>query len=498
LQVLGMNVPSQESCTDLVDLVTYAVDMCHSIYCLLEMCPQAAQPLHSAALEVRVSGLYQGVLVPLSRSVDKFHKLGLIKQDLYNTMATSIKMARHCLVQSFRVLVYQCCLSPLLHDGGASSGVGSLSEDLLQMMTTALSDKTFLVDYNNKHPIREDLEMMNQAGADIDTTRKHYILDGLVASPTKKVKVGRREAVEPEPSKNKAKEEPRRPAGSESRVLAPVGVEIDSLISTVKDLLPYLGEGFVEQCLKYYDWKVDDVVNALLEGNLPPQLSSLDQSLGREPSATNIDQQPRSVYDEDEFDINSRDHVDASRVHRGKKNKGKSANAMLDDKAAISTMREKFSELGIVQDEMEVMVGEDVGHGYDDEYDDTYDDNPVGPDEVDEMTERRPFVLPRALGGGHIGKQVVIDDDEEEEEETVNRNEFVRNPEEVRAERERAWQHKMSRGRGGRAPPNRDVVGKAKGQGQEKNVLINRARKNANKGKQQRSGADRKQARGMF
>ena len=171
---------------------------------------------------------------------------------------------------------------------------------------------------------------------------------------------------------------------------------------------------------------------------------------------------------------------------------------MLNDKAAISTMREKFSELGIVQDEMEVMVGEDVGHGYDDEYDDTYDDNPVGPDEVDEMTERRPFVLPRALGGGHIGKQVVIDDDEEEEEETVNRNEFVRNPEEVRAERERAWQHKMSRGRGGRAPPNRDVVGKAKGQGQEKNVLINRARKNANKGKQQRSGADRKQARGMF
>ena len=87
--------------------------MCHSIYCLLEMCPQvpckifstnsdsnngpspqAAQPLHSVALEVRVSGLYQGVLVPLSRSVDKFHKLGLVQKELYNTMAASIKMAR--------------------------------------------------------------------------------------------------------------------------------------------------------------------------------------------------------------------------------------------------------------------------------------------------------------------------------------------------------------------------------------------------------------------
>jgi hypothetical protein len=44
----------------------------------------------------------------------------------------------------------------------------------------------------------------------------------------------------------------------------------------------------------------------------------------------------------------------------------------------------------------------------------------------------------------------------------------------------------------------RDVVGKPKGQGQDKQVLINRQRKNANKGKGHRIGADKKQAKGMF
>jgi hypothetical protein len=42
------------------------------------------------------------------------------------------------------------------------------------------------------------------------------------------------------------------------------------------------------------------------------------------------------------------------------------------------------------------------------------------------------------------------------------------------------------------------VVGKPKGQGQDKQVLINRQRKNLNKGKGHRVQADKKQSKGMF
>ena len=51
---------------------------------------------------------------------------------------------------------------------------------------------------------------------------------------------------------------------------------MDSLISQVRDLLPDLGEGFVELCLEYYDLVPERVINALLEGKneLQPNLKS--------------------------------------------------------------------------------------------------------------------------------------------------------------------------------------------------------------------------------
>ena len=47
---------------------------------------------------------------------------------------------------------------------------------------------------------------------------------------------------------------------------------MDSLISQVRDLLPDLGEGFVELCLEYYDLIPERVINALLEGKNELQL----------------------------------------------------------------------------------------------------------------------------------------------------------------------------------------------------------------------------------
>jgi activating signal cointegrator complex subunit 2 len=77
---------------------------------------------------------------------------------------------------------------------------------------------------------------------------------------------------------------------------------------------------------------------------------------------------------------------------------------------------------------------------------------------------------------------------------------FARNPEEVRAESERRWNSKMAARGGGRTgpPPNRDVVGRAKGQGQDANVLRNRLKKTENKGKHIRNMADKKMSKGMF
>lgn len=493
LQVIQMALQSDETCVNLVELVYYMIDIGHTLSSLLEVCPAVAAPLHATGLECRVANLYQVVLVEVSALLSKFHDQGYIAQHVFRQLVTGVKMSRHCLIKIFRAIVGHCCLSPAME----GQHVDPLAENYLHIMTTALSERSFLVDYDKKFPLKEDFDMFSQAGANIDNTRKHYILDGIVAPVLQQRKNSTKgetwsKAVEPEPTKKSG-------SNIDVKPKCPSGVEVASLISTVRDLLPYLGEGFVEKCLSHYDWKVDDVVNALLEANLPPHLAEMDQSIGRTVEAV-PEEPPRSIYEADEFDVNTWDSVDVSKVHRGKKKKGKDANSLLEDKTVINTMRDRYSELGIINDVEVLVAGETAGNDYDDEYDDTYDDNPVGPDEIDENLERRPFVLPRALGGGHVGKTVTIESDEgeDEEEDEKKKKDFARNPEDVRADSERRFHHKVSRGRGGNAPRVRDVVGKEKGQGQEKQVLINRSRKTANKGKAQRAGADRKQAKGMF
>merc|ERR1719233_713279 len=122
----------------------------------------------------------------------------------------------------------------------------------------------------------------------------------------------------------------------------------------------------------------------------------------------------RSVFDEDEFDILSRDQVDTSKIHRGKKDKTKDAKKLLEDKRDLYVLKDRFDKLGIVVDEISRDGFEDTGE-YDDEYDDTYDDSAIGETEPDARDDLgRAFVLPVALGGGKIRPEI-IDVDESDD-----------------------------------------------------------------------------------
>lgn len=54
-----------------------------------------------------------------------------------------------------------------------------------------------------------------------------------------------------------------------------------SLISQVVDILPHLGEGFVEACLIAFDWDVERTVAAILNNDLPPEIAAMNQSQKR-------------------------------------------------------------------------------------------------------------------------------------------------------------------------------------------------------------------------
>ena len=66
---------------------------------------------------------------------------------------------------------------------------------------------------------------------------------------------------------------------------------LEPLIAQIRDLFPELGEGFLAQCLDYFDSNTERVINALLEDNLPPHLANLDRALAKPPQPpANVDQ----------------------------------------------------------------------------------------------------------------------------------------------------------------------------------------------------------------
>ena len=52
-----------------------------------------------------------------------------------------------------------------------------------------------------------------------------------------------------------------------------------SRVAAIKDLFPDYGEGFLAACLSALGQDPERVINALLEGSLPPQLSALDPAM---------------------------------------------------------------------------------------------------------------------------------------------------------------------------------------------------------------------------
>ena len=53
------------------------------------------------------------------------------------------------------------------------------------------------------------------------------------------------------------------------------------LISQVTEILPHLGDGFVEECLSAFDWDVERTVAAILNDNLPLSVATMNQSKKR-------------------------------------------------------------------------------------------------------------------------------------------------------------------------------------------------------------------------
>ncbi|XP_053324531.1 activating signal cointegrator 1 complex subunit 2 [Spea bombifrons] len=487
---------------ELQDVLLYLCDTSSTLWAFLDIFPAASQTLQKHGFLNRLSSFYELCCPELEDAITKrkFEDKGL-QAGLWSRLSHSRKK----MLEICHTILSNSCLQPILEH--RADNIQPYVEEFLEILTSLLPERRFLCDYDELFPVAEDVSLLRQVSPSLDETRTTYILHGVQGSwadsrrprpclaPPHTGKVTEGAYAGAHQNSQSIKEPECEGAAAYTHL---TDVELDSLVSQVKDLLPDFGEGFILSCLEEYGNDPEKVINNLLEENLTPRLQELDRTMPRQqkPEPCPLVSSRSNIYADDEFDVFSRDVVDASRIWKGRRKQETSAQ-LLADKSVIAGQKERYSRYAMVTEE-HIVDGD-----YDDEYDDTYDGNQVGANDADsddELISRRPFTTPQVL---RLREEAAVEEDEEEEaeEETVKPDHFVQDPAVLR-ERAEARRASYYARKGIRHDNSSALLGANRGQGQSRDTLQERRKKEANKGVRanhnRRAMADRKRNKGMI
>lgn len=477
----------------LKDLIVHLLDTVLTLRLFIEMYPKSVGIFKSLGFFLSITQLYEYAIPQLYEKVDEIGG----NKDSCARMNGYIDSIRMELIDTFRETLASHKYSIFSTEVDIEHHV----EEYLALMMDGLSESLFIKDYDASYPVTEDIEMLKLACPNIDTVKTDFILQAIYSSFDEPIKEKPKLDVE-EINGNVCDDDVEAGPSRESEI--PTNVKEESCISEVKDIFPQLGDGYILKCLQHYNFNAEEVINRLLEDSLADELRTINKEMPIIPEdvldkrymETGIERY--NVFDGDQFDIMSRNDVDVSKIHIGKrKSVYKNLNEMLDDKSAIKSRSDIYSKYNLVCDEVDM---------YSDEYDDSYADEAGSFDVVPSADTGddlgRPFVTPRALMKPTPKEIQAESSSSEEEDEAQNKNrlDFCVNPEEMRARRE-ANRIKNSKGPKVTVHKSADVTGKPKGQGQEKDVLKNRDNKEKHKSfranHNRRQGAQWKRTRGM-
>ncbi|XP_021112838.1 activating signal cointegrator 1 complex subunit 2 isoform X3 [Heterocephalus glaber] len=527
LEERGRLTPSDMPLLELKDVILYLCDTCTTLWAFLDIFPLACPTFQKHDFCYRLASFYEVAIPEMESAIKKRRledsKLQRLLADLWQRLSHSKKK----LMEVFHIIVNQICLLPILES--SCDNVQGFIEEFLQIFSSLLQEKRFLRDYDALFPVAEDISLLQQASSVLDETRTAYILQAVESAwegmDRRKAMDTKDPSVAKDPNRDSngvtvtpklSSQMPSQLQNSEEEecmgAAASLGptmgsVELDSLISQVKDLLPDLGEGFILACLEHYHYDPEQVINNILEERLAPALSQLDRSLARQakPDPTPLLTSRHNIFQNDEFDVFSRDSVDLSRIHKGRRKEG-NTRSLLNDKRAVAAQRQRYEQYSVVVEEVPLQQGDYHGENYEDEYDDTYDGNQVGANDADsddELISRRPFTIPQVLRTKvpAEGQEEEDEEEEEAEDEGPKPDHFVQDPAVLR-ERAEARRMAFLARKGYRHDSSTPVAGSPRGHGQSRETTQERRKKEANKATRanhnRRTMADRKRSKGMI
>ncbi|XP_055389936.1 activating signal cointegrator 1 complex subunit 2 [Condylostylus longicornis] len=478
------------------DLALYTLDCALTISILTEILPQAKSICNELKMEQSISKFYENAIPLLYKNIYTI--------DSNSSSLLYLNKARMEFLKTFKVII-NLHIENILKNPEESI---QQAENYISTLTECLADRTFVIDFQTYFPIEQDIDILKQACPNLDHFKvdfifKAYTSEGeaflldMIKNDNQNSKILDKKSVSPEPSKISTNESTKQ---NHNRIF-------EEEILAVKEVFPDLGDGFINRLLSRYD-NSEQVIAAILEGNLPPDLETADRKevlIPPDPQDTLFMEtgiKRYNVFDGDQYDIMTNDNPNCIiKANKGFPNQPKNMKQLLDDKSHVKALKERYQQYDLICEDNE----------YDDEYDDSYD---ALADSESKLNRTR-------IG---IGKDLLVDElepddgDEEEDESSEENNEgdnkndekrdtskdFCENPEVIRARYEAKRAAKYNRGgfSGNKFNQSRNVVGNPKGQGQDEKTLNNRHKKEVNKSSRanhnRKSGASWKRNRGMI
>ncbi|KAI6656755.1 Activating signal cointegrator 1 complex subunit 2 [Oopsacas minuta] len=374
---LGDNPTKQLSFDRFYEIILFVEDIFTNLESFFVTCPSASQcftPLfmnHFVTFyELFLPGIVQLWLLYKHKLCDKQE---FIKSSLRKTKFNFCKIFSYifenCYFKKFQVtpLVLENIQAPL--------------EDFLTICNILIGTKHLLSEYLKIFDLKTEFSRMKDSGI-IDAIQFGYLTEPLSSDEPKS---------EPKP-------EP----------------ELEEAIVSIQAILPDVDTASIREVLRLHNLNVPHAINTLFERiptiEIPPTARIKEVLV---PKPLELVSQRRNIFTGDKFDIFTRDDIDTSLIHRGKKDR------FCDGRDFLNNRDLSDATLKLANMELE----------YDDEYDDTYDDIPcdVGVDKED--TECIERLNPKGMYSNrytyHTDLQQGSDEDEVEPIQPVHAPQFV-------------------------------------------------------------------------
>uniref|UniRef100_A0A1B0GQR2 Uncharacterized protein n=1 Tax=Phlebotomus papatasi TaxID=29031 RepID=A0A1B0GQR2_PHLPP len=474
----------------LYDLCLHTLDCTTILSILMDVCTESRDICASINMDQTITSIYDCFIPSLYKYIFIYDEMSSYL-DLVNRIRVELLSSFRCIINSYIEKVLE-----KNHQSLKSTTNLDSVEALLSIFTLCLSDNIFVIDYQKLYPVENDIEILRQACPKMDTFKADFIIQAFLSGDENNfVKLPKQ--LKPANHVNGCnvfEEEGACALSLDTDNSTVLSTDIEKQIRIVQDILPDLGDGFVKKLLHRYD-NTELAIAAVLEGNLPPDLDACDknevyippdyqENLLMETGIRRI-----NVYDGDDYDVRINEKPRGIiKTGKGFPGQPKTAKDLLDDKSYVKELKSRYEKYSFVMENCD----------YDDEYDDSYD-------AITESESKKTAKKPQSMRDVLVDE---VEDDEESEDgdndiqENQNKNNplnFCENPEDVRARYERKRQQKFG---GPKKHSERDVVGKAKGQGQTGAVLMNRHKKEVNKSSRanhnRKQGSSWKKSRGMI